>query len=281
PTRHSVGLSGLTPPSKYYSRYITGTDTHTDGSDCFRTAPATTEPFRFVAFGDIGRATPEQIQLAARIDSLNADLGILTGDIIYEGGEAANFTPQYFDIYRKTIARIPFYSCLGNHDVVTANGQPYLDAFYFPTANSGTERYYSFDYSNAHFASIEVTLENVAPNSAMLAWLSSDLAATNKQWKIVFFHVAMYSNLGAHGVDVPSNPVAVLAIARDGCVIDAMTLTKDSPTAVAIVEFFADSRPEGVHLEWRVSAESDAAGFHVYRGSTLADISTRLTTSPL
>ena len=47
------------------------------------------------------------------------------------------------------------------------------------------------------------------------------------------------------------------------------------------MEFFADSRPEGVHLEWRVSAESDAAGFHVYRGSTLADISTRLTTSPL
>ena len=63
--------------------------------------------------------------------------------------------------------------------------------------------------------------------------------------------------------------------------IDAMTLAKDSPTAVAIVEFFADSRPEGVHLQWRVSAESDAVGFHVYRGLTLTDVSTRLTTSPL
>ena len=109
------------------------------------------------------------------------------------------FTPQYFDIYRRTIARIPFYSCLGNHDVVTSNGQAYLDAFSFPTTNSGTERYYSFDYSNAHFVSLEVTLENVAPNSAMLTWLASDLAATSKQWKIVFFHVPMYSNLGAHG----------------------------------------------------------------------------------
>jgi 3',5'-cyclic AMP phosphodiesterase CpdA len=368
-TDHAVGLSGLTPSSKYYYRVVSGTDTLTDGTDSFRTAPATNEPFRFLAFGDIGRATPEQIQVAARIDSLNADLGILTGDIIYEGGEAANFTPQYFDIYRKTIARIPFYSSLGNHDVVTANGQPYLDAYYFPTANSGTERYYSFDYSNAHFVSIEVTLENIAPNSTMLAWLASDLAATNKQWKIVFFHVPMYSNLGVHGddptiaaalgpifdthgvdlvfqghnhyytrtypiaagapvdqlqepaymnpkgtiyivtggggrglyalagspvyeayslsafhvtvVDVTTNTLGVQAIARDGSVIDAMTLTKDTPTAVAIVEFFADSRPEGVHLQWRVSAESDAVGFHVYRGSTLADVSTRLTTAPL
>ncbi|HYR69248.1 MAG TPA: FlgD immunoglobulin-like domain containing protein, partial [Candidatus Dormibacteraeota bacterium] len=249
------------------------------------------------------------------------------------------------------------------------NGQPYLDAYYFPTANSGTERYYSLDYSNAHFVSIEVTVENIAPDSAMLSWLASDLAATNKQWKIVFFHVPMYSNLGAHGddatiaaalgpifdkygvdlvlqghnhyytrtypiaagapvdqvqepdyqnpkgtiyivtggggralyalstspvyeayslsafhvtvVDVTTNTLGLQAVARDGSVIDAMTLTKDSPTAVAIVEFFADSRPEGVHLQWRVSAESDAVGFHVYRGSTLADVSTRLTTSPL
>ena len=368
-TNHAVGLTGLTASSTYYYRVVSGTDTLTDGSDSFRTAPATNQPFRFVAFGDIGRATPEQIQVAARIDSLNADLALLTGDIIYEGGEAANFTPQYFDIYRKTIARIPFYSCLGNHDVVTANGQPYLDAYYFPTANSGTERYYSFDYSNAHFVSIEVTLENIAPNSTMLSWLASDLAATNKQWKVVFFHVPMYSNLGAHGddpaiaaalgpifdtygvdlvlqghnhyytrtypiaagapvdqlqepaymnpkgtiyivtggggralyglssspvyeayslsafhvtvVDVSTNTLGLQAVARDGSMIDAMTLTKDSPTAVAIVEFFAESRPEGVALKWQVSAESNAVGFHVYRGSTLANVSTRLTASPL
>jgi len=368
-TDHAVSLSGLTPSSVYHYRVVSGPDTLTTGGDTFRTAPATDESFRFVAFGDIGRATPEQIELAARIDSLNADLGILTGDIIYEGGEAANFTPQYFDIYRPTIARIPFYSCLGNHDVVTANGQPYLDAFYFPTTNSGTERYYSFDYSNAHFVSLEVTLGDVAPNSAMLTWLAADLAATSKQWKIVFFHVPMYSNLGAHGddptiaaalgpifdmygvdlvlqghnhyytrtypivadapvdqlqepaylnprgtiyivtggggralyslagspvyeayslsafhvtvVDVTATTLGLQAIARDGSVFDSMTLTKDSVTAVTLVEFFADSEPEGVRLQWRVSAESDAVGFHVYRGLTVADVSTRLTTLPL
>lgn len=199
---HSVSIAGLTPSSRYYYRVVSGPDTLTDGTDSFSTAPATTEPFRFLAFGDPGRATPEQIQLAARIDSLNADLAILPGDIIYESGEAANFTPQYFNIYRRTVARTPFYPCLGNHDVVTANGQPYLDAYYLPKNNPpANERYYSFDYSNAHFVALEVTVENVAPSAAMLAWLDADLAATAKHWKFVFFHVPMYSNPGGHGGD--------------------------------------------------------------------------------
>jgi 3',5'-cyclic AMP phosphodiesterase CpdA len=201
-TDHSVAVTGLTPSSQYFYRVISGPDTLTDGSDTFRTAPATVEPFRFLAFGDPGRATPEQIQVAARIDSLNADLAILTGDIIYEGGEAANFTLQYFDIYRTTIARTPFYPCLGNHDVVTSNGQPYLDAFYLPINNPpANERYYSFDFSNAHFVALEVTVENAAPSAAMLSWLDADLAATTKHWKFVFFHVPMYSNPGGHGGD--------------------------------------------------------------------------------
>lgn len=199
---HSVALTGLTPSSQYYYRIVSGVDTLTTGGDTFRTAPVTTEPFRFLAFGDPGRATPEQIALAARIESLQPDLAILTGDIIYEGGEAANFTPQYFNIYRPTIAGTPFYPCLGNHDVVTSNGQPYLDAFYLPFNNpASTERYYSFDYSNAHFAALEVTVENAAPSAVIRAWLDADLAATTKHWKFVFFHVPMYSNPGGHGGD--------------------------------------------------------------------------------
>ena len=200
---HAVDIGGLAPGTFYYYRVISNTDTLTDGSDRFRTAPTLSEPFRFLAFGDLGTATTPQKQLAARIDTLGAALAILTGDIIYELGEAANFTPQYFDIYRPTIARIPFYISLGNHDVGTLNGQPYIDAFHLPSAPAPAppERYYSFDYGSAHFVALEVTIENTAPNAAMRAWLSADLAATSKPWKFVFFHVPMYSNEGVHGGD--------------------------------------------------------------------------------
>ncbi|HET7904796.1 MAG TPA: metallophosphoesterase family protein, partial [Candidatus Eisenbacteria bacterium] len=201
-TDHVVTLNLLTPDQLYFYRVTDGTDVLSSEEDYFIAPPTTTFPFQFVALGDLGAATADQIAIAARTDSVVADLGILTGDIIYEAGEAANFTPQYFDIYRPTIARIPFYTALGNHDVATSNGQPYLDAFHLPTNSAtGTERYYSFDYSNAHFVCLEVVNENQAPDATMLNWLNADLAATTKLWKFVFFHVPAYSNDGGHGGD--------------------------------------------------------------------------------
>lgn len=199
---HAITITALTEETLYFYKVVAGTDTLTVGNDYFITAPSGASPFMFVALGDLGRATAEQIEVAARIEALAPALAILTGDIIYESGEAVNFTPQYFDIYRPTIARIPFYTSMGNHDLVTSNGQPYLDAFYLPTnSTTGTERYYSFDHGDAHFVSLEVTVEGIAPNAAMLAWLDQDLAASPKKWKFVFFHVPAYSNGGGHGGD--------------------------------------------------------------------------------
>jgi len=199
---HAVTLSGLNPDLTYFYRVVSGTDTLTTGDDYFNTAPFTGLSFSFLAFGDIGQATADQMAVAAQIDPLLSSFAILTGDIIYNAGEAANFTPQYFDIYRPTLSRIPFYTALGNHDIATANGQPYLDAFYLPSNNpAATERYYSFDYSNAHFVCLEVVAENTTPSAAMLTWLDQDLSASFKRWKFVFFHVPAYSNSGGHGGD--------------------------------------------------------------------------------
>ncbi len=366
---HEVLLDGLTPGTTYFYRVVSDTDT-TGGTDTFAAAPIGDAPFRFLAFGDLGRATPEQLEVAARVDSLDADLAILTGDIIYEAGEAANFTPQYFDVYRPTIARIPFYPSLGNHDVVTANGLPYLDAFHLPSNNpAASERYYSFDFANAHFVALEVTIENDLPDPTMLAWLDADLAASSKLWKVVYFHVPMLSNPGAHGgddvirtelqpifeargvdlvfqghnhfytrtfptigttpvavaqephyinpgapvyvvtggggrylhelgptltyeafskstfhvtaVDVSGNTLTLRAIERDGAVMDSMTLSKETPTAVELLDYTAEPDPDGVRLSWRVSGSSDFAGFHVYRGARADQVSSRLTLEPL
>jgi Calcineurin-like phosphoesterase/FlgD Ig-like domain len=201
---HAVTLTALTPNSLQLYAVVSGMDTLSQGDVAFWTAPSQPDPFRFVAFGDIGRATTPQMEVAARVDSMNADLAILTGDIIYDGGEPANYTPQYFDIYnapgQRTLARTPFYTSLGNHDKVYDGGLTYEQQFYLPS-NSGTERYYSFDYDDAHFVALDVTVENAVPGAAMTSWLASDLAATTKPWKFVYFHVPMYSNLGVHGDD--------------------------------------------------------------------------------
>jgi hypothetical protein len=200
-TDHAIPLAELLPETTYRYRVVSGVDTLPDTLS-FRTAPVSDAPYRFLAFGDLGRGTTAQRRIAARVDSLNADLVLLTGDIIYESGEPWNFTPYYFDIYRPTLSRIPFYPSLGNHDTYYDGGLSYLDQYHLPSNNpAGTERYYSFDYGNAHFVALDVTVENSSPDPAQVSWLDADLAATDRLWKFVFFHVPMYSNEGSHGSD--------------------------------------------------------------------------------
>jgi hypothetical protein len=89
------------------------------------------------------------------------------------------------------------------------------------------------------------------------------------------------STFHATYVDVDGINVTLGAVERDGTQFDVMTLLKDTPIAVELVEFLAASEPDGVRLRWRVSLGSDATGFHVYRGITMSDVSTQLTPSPL
>src|SRR6185295_1370784 len=197
---HAVTLTGLAPGTRYWYRIVADPDTLTAGDDTLHTAPSGFTPFRFVAFGDCGVDDPNQYAVAARIDALNPDLGIVLGDVIYEAGEAANFTPKYFTPYRPILRRSVWYPVVGNHDIGTANGQPFLDAFYLPTnSQDGTEKYYSWDYGGAHFVAVD---GNQVFNGAMYDWLEADLAATTKPWKIVYFHQPMYSDPGVHGSDL-------------------------------------------------------------------------------
>jgi len=199
-TDHAVSLTGLEHATKYYYQIVSGTDSLTPGNDTFHTAPSGPNPFRFVAFGDCGTGDANQVAVAARIDSLNPDLALVLGDVIYEAGEAANFTPRYFTPYRPLLRRSVWYPVVGNHDILTANGQPFLDAFYLPTNSvDGTEKYYSFDYGNAHFVAID---GNQVFNGAMYDWVDADLAATAKPWKFVYFHQPMYTQPSVHTSDL-------------------------------------------------------------------------------
>jgi hypothetical protein len=199
-TNHAVTLLGLAPGTRYWYRIVADPDTLTAGDDTLHTAPSGFAPFRFVAFGDCGVDDPNQYAVAARIDALNPDLGLVLGDVIYEAGEAANFTPKYFTPYRPILRRSVWYPVVGNHDIGTANGQPFLDAFYLPTnSQDGTEKYYSWDYGGAHFVAVD---GNQVFNGAMYDWLEADLAATTKPWKIVYFHQPIYSDPGVHGSDL-------------------------------------------------------------------------------
>jgi 3',5'-cyclic AMP phosphodiesterase CpdA len=144
-------------------------------------------PFlRFSGFGDSGSGKSQQYEVAREVEEENVDFILHLGDVVYSHGEDKEYLPRMYLPYKNLLARVPFFPAIGNHDIHTANGQPWLANFALP----GKERFYSFSYGNAFF----VALDSYEIDSRSADWLDHRLARTDKQWKFVFFHEPPFSN---------------------------------------------------------------------------------------
>lgn len=209
--QYRADLTGLEPGALYSYRVLSdGQDVTPDTHLSFRTAGP--GPFRFLALGDSGTASAQQLQLAGEIEAeTGVSLVVHVGDIAYPNGTFAQFQANYFDVYAPLMERVPFFPALGNHEYYTRNGAPYLAVNYLPSSNSSSPdagRYYSFDWGDAHFVSLDSNLLPLTSGANMLTWLDSDLRQTRRYWKIVYFHHPPYPT-GYHVND------AISALARE------------------------------------------------------------------
>ncbi len=238
-TDHTVKLSNLQPNTKYY--YSVGTTTQVlagpSTQHYFVTAPpfGTVQPFRVWGIGDFGKANQGQIDVMNSYvnytGSTHTDLWLWMGDNAYNDGTDAEYQTKVFDIYKNIMTYMPFYPCPGNHDYnsvcaipcfsnPTGHSGPYLDIVDVPTMGeaggvaSTRELYYSFDYANVHFISLNSELGSLIPGydwcgtysssnftgSPLHTWLISDLNANTKPWTVVYFHQPPYTK-GSHDSD--------------------------------------------------------------------------------
>jgi hypothetical protein len=248
-TDHEIRLTGLTPYTRYYYSVGSAADaltpetvdttsvrsgaytfpTPTAADYTFRTSPVpgTATNTRIWVVGDCGRGSATQA--AGRDAYYNwmgshvPDLNLQMGDNAYNSGTDTEYQTGYWLMYPTIFRKLPQWSCVGNHDAnngdtsPTANW-PYYDMFTFPTAGeaggvaSGTEHYYSFNYGNIHFISLDSqasstnTIEANGADGPMAAWLRQDLAANTATWTIVFFHHPPYSK-GSHNSDTETQMV--------------------------------------------------------------------------
>lgn len=197
--QYEAELRGLTPGTQYsYRVLVNGRVLAEDEGMRFRTpGPG---PFQFLVFGDSGVGSPEQARLARLIEAERPALVLHVGDVAQGAGSFNEYEDYYFPFYRELMKRAPFFPAPGNHDYLTRNAAAYfavhaLPAEAVPEPDRG--RYYSFDWGNVHFVSLDTNLpfsEALRAGGPMLEWLERDLAQTRQFWRVAWFHHPPYSS---------------------------------------------------------------------------------------
>ncbi|MCP4186082.1 MAG: metallophosphoesterase family protein, partial [Gammaproteobacteria bacterium] len=201
-------LKNLIPDTRYYYQVNDSTETVFS----FRTPPVegVVRPTRVWVLGDSGTADTNARNVKNAFEEFNGgsatDLLLMLGDNAYDSGADCEYQKAVFDMYPSTIAETPLMPTIGNHDAETDGGSPYRNIFTLPRDGktggvpSGTESYYSFNYSNIHFVSLDSETSDRSPTGAMYSWLMADLVANTQDWTVVYFHHPPYSK-GSHDSD--------------------------------------------------------------------------------
>jgi acid phosphatase type 7 len=204
--QYQADLVGLKPNRQYVYSAMVNSQQIGDVMSChFRTAGP--GPLDFLVFGDSGQATSAQDAVASRIGLEHPAFILHVGDIAYMDGSFEQYHSKYFKYYSGLMSCVPFFPTPGNHDYMTNSAAPYLALHSVPQRTvpiNDRGRYYSFDWGNAHFVSLDsnASLEQaVEGNGNMLAWLENDLRFTRAFWRIAFFHHPPYAT-GMHQGDI-------------------------------------------------------------------------------
>ncbi|MCA9434811.1 MAG: metallophosphoesterase family protein [Candidatus Omnitrophica bacterium] len=231
-TEHEILVEGLSPGTKYYYSVGDATGSLAGGFDSyyFVTSPPTgaAKPTRIWALGDSGLAGASAEAVRDAFYDFNGgthpDLWLMLGDNAYgipgygDGSQVA-YQVAVFDRFPRTLRTSVLWPTIGNHEWVSSFEAigPYFDMFTLPKNGeaggepSGFEGYYSFDYGNIHFICLDSNdgiLMGSSPDPlsewGMIPWLESDLAATDQDWIVAFFHHPPYSK-GGHDSDRERN----------------------------------------------------------------------------
>ncbi|MBI2968138.1 MAG: metallophosphoesterase family protein [Bacteroidetes bacterium] len=240
-TEHKIQLSGLSAFTRYY--YAVGSITQLlsgpDSLHWFKTSPVigTVQPVRIWAIGDFGNGSTNQKKVRDAFTNYNGsnhlDIWLWLGDDAYGDGTDAEYQSNVFDTtysYGNIFKHYPFMPSPGNHDynsvclepfcVISPYNHtgPYYDIIDVPTNGeiggvaSGLEAFYSYNYGNIHFLSLNSELGSVLAdscdwigsmdsvnffNSPLYTWLVNDLSANQQKWTIAYWHQIPYSK-GSH-----------------------------------------------------------------------------------
>ncbi len=221
-TEHIIQLNNLQPATKYlYSVSNEWQMLQGDANNYFVTWPTegSTSPIRVWVTGDFGNGSEQQKAVRDAFKNYTitqpANFWIWLGDNAYSMGLDSEYQQNVFNIYPEQFKNIPLYPAPGNHDYAQSGYMSgnslgynfaYFNMFTLPTiAEAGgepsyTAKYYSFNYGNSHFISLDSYGSYNDTVSDMYKWLERDLQNNKQKWTVAYFHHPPYTK-GSHNSD--------------------------------------------------------------------------------
>ncbi len=218
-TEHVLTINSLSAATLYFYQIRNTSDTllFPATNVYFKTYPSPGSNIHLTAWilGDCGTGNNNARNVRnahyAYIDSQHTDMILFLGDNAYTDGIDMEYQTALFqNMYEQKLKNTIAWSCFGNHDGHSANSNtqtgPYYDIFSFPVnaecggEASGTEAYYSFDYSKVHFIILDSYESDRSVTGPMHQWCEDDLENTTATWIIVMWHHPAYSK-GSHDSD--------------------------------------------------------------------------------
>jgi hypothetical protein len=182
---------------------ITATSEGQDGSASIHVIdlprPVTTHVL--VGAGDIASSVTIAEATARLLDNIPGTV-IAVGDNAYPDGTASDYATRYAPTWGRHKARTR--PCPGNHEYHTPGAPDYF-AYFGDNAGPAGRGYYSFDLGDWHIISLNSNIDMKA-GSVQERWLRADLAASNKECTLAFWHHPRFSS-GTHGSSTSPSPL--------------------------------------------------------------------------
>ena len=211
-TDHEVIINNLTPATKFFYAIGDGSNQLAGGDldHYFMTFPVqgSSSTTRVWVLGDAGWKNDNQRAVRDGYYNLvgnnHTDLVLLLGDNAYPEGTDQDFQFAMFEnMYEAKLINSVWFPSPGNHDMESASSMtetgPYYEIFTCPTNGeaggfpSGTEAFYSFDFGNIHFVSLDSDDTPRGTDDPMYQWLQNDLDQNTSEWIVAFWHHPPYS----------------------------------------------------------------------------------------
>jgi hypothetical protein len=206
-----VRIEGLKPGTSYMYRVVLkGVESPWYS---FKTAPANASGVRFAVRADSQSGPPSNERVVMQMARFRPDIVVSVGDVVGSGSNLNEWVDYHLWPLRHLSANVPTYVAIGNHEYggygdtdppVCPPFERYLD---HPTAGSGNEYWYSFDYGPARFIMLDPNKvdgpkgQRIPPGSAQYEWFAKELAdaAKKAKWIFVFLHQPPYSECWGGG----------------------------------------------------------------------------------